>query len=126
MFIFTVHYRNVHAVKRVEGGITLPRSGYFTFCVSEEVYNRLRTNAKKTNCSMPEYIRHLIEMEKARKGEPEVPLEIAQADQRVAEVRFTCDRCGSLLGIQIMPKEQVETQTAAETVCKPCKCAAQK
>lgn len=110
----------------MEGGNTLPRAGYLSICVTEEVYNCLQTNAKKTNSSIPEYIKHLIEMEKAQKREHSSAPEIIQADRRVAEVRFTCDRCGSLFAIQLMRKEQVETQMAAETVCQPCKCAAQK
>jgi hypothetical protein len=69
MFIFSVNYGKVHAAIEVEGGNTLPRAGYLSICVTEEVYNCLQTNAKKTNSSIPEYIKHLIEMEKVQERE---------------------------------------------------------
>jgi hypothetical protein len=69
MFIFTVHYRKVQAENRVDGGHILPRKGYQTICVTEEVYKYVQTKAKETNRSIPEYIKYLIELEKGNKGE---------------------------------------------------------
>jgi predicted CopG family antitoxin len=50
----------------VDGGNSLPRAGYLTICVTEEVYKYVQTRAKETNRSIPEYIKHLIELEKAQ------------------------------------------------------------
>ena len=39
----------------------MPREGYRTICVTDEVYSYIQTKAKETNRTIPEYIKHLIE-----------------------------------------------------------------
>jgi len=39
----------------------LPREGYRTICVTDEVYRYIQNKANETNRSIPEYIKHLIE-----------------------------------------------------------------
>ena len=46
-----------------EGDGYLPRKGYQTICVTDEVYRYIQTKATETNCSIPEYIKRLIENE---------------------------------------------------------------
>ena len=41
----------------------MPREGYRTICVTDEVYHYIQNKATETNCSIPEYIKHLIENE---------------------------------------------------------------
>jgi hypothetical protein len=49
----------------------MPREGYKTVCVTEEVYNYIQKKAIETNCSIPEYIKRLIEKEKPAKKKVE-------------------------------------------------------
>ena len=45
----------------------VPREGYRTICVTDEVYQYVKKRAKETNRTIPEYIKHLIEKEKTAK-----------------------------------------------------------
>jgi hypothetical protein len=45
----------------------LPRQGYMTICVTEEVYRYIKKRAEETNRTIPEYIKNLIEIEKKPK-----------------------------------------------------------
>jgi predicted CopG family antitoxin len=47
----------------------LPRVGYKTICVTEDVYRYIQKKAKETDQSIPEYITNCIEKEKSLKGE---------------------------------------------------------
>jgi hypothetical protein len=47
----------------------LPRAGYRTICVTDKLYSCIQKKAKEANCSIPEYIRVLIETEKTNKRE---------------------------------------------------------
>jgi hypothetical protein len=49
------------------GGCGLPRKGYRTICVTDEVYHYVQQKAAETDRTMPEYIKHLIEKEKTKK-----------------------------------------------------------
>jgi predicted CopG family antitoxin len=51
------------------GGYRLPRKGYRTICVTDEVYHYIQKKAEETDRTMPEYIKHLIEKENIKKGE---------------------------------------------------------
>jgi predicted CopG family antitoxin len=53
----------------LEGGKGVPREGYRTICVTDDVYNYLQKNAKETNRTIPEYIKHLIEKNNTTKEE---------------------------------------------------------
>jgi hypothetical protein len=50
-----------------------------------------------------------------------VPVEIAQTNDRVAEVRIVCDRCGRLIGISLMPVAEAKIKTNSGAVCEQCK-----
>jgi ribosomal protein L40E len=50
-----------------------------------------------------------------------LPAEITQANSRVAEVKFICDRCKILIGTRLMPKTQAEEMTENKTICQRCK-----
>ena len=39
----------------------MPREGYRTICVTDEVYTYIKKKAAETNRTIPEYINHLIE-----------------------------------------------------------------
>jgi hypothetical protein len=39
----------------------LPREGYRTICVTDDIYSFIQKKAKETNRTIPEYIKHLIE-----------------------------------------------------------------
>ena len=55
--------------KRLTEGVEgLPRKGYQTICVTDEVYRYIQAKAAETNCSIPEYIKHLIENETQKEG----------------------------------------------------------
>jgi predicted CopG family antitoxin len=45
----------------------MPRAGYKTICVTDEVYFTIKRKAKDTKRSIPEYIVHLIDLEKQNK-----------------------------------------------------------
>jgi hypothetical protein len=45
----------------------LPRKGYRTICVTEEVYRRVQEMAQQTNRSIPEYIKYLMEKDAIQK-----------------------------------------------------------
>ncbi len=45
----------------------LPREGYRTICVTDEVYNYIKKKAAETNRTIPEYIKTLIEQEQERR-----------------------------------------------------------
>jgi predicted CopG family antitoxin len=47
----------------------LPREGYRTIVVTDEVYRYIREKAAENNCTVPEYIKHLIEKDKTLKGD---------------------------------------------------------
>jgi predicted CopG family antitoxin len=47
----------------------VPRKGYRTICVTDEVYNSIQKKAKDTNRTIPEYIKHLLEKDNAPKKE---------------------------------------------------------
>jgi len=51
-----------------EGGQGLPRKGYRTICVTDEVYRCIQQKAKETNRSIPEYIKHLMEKDNVPAG----------------------------------------------------------
>ncbi len=53
----------------VEGVLRVPRKGYRTICVTDEVYNSIQKKAKDTNRTIPEYIKHLLEKDSAPKKE---------------------------------------------------------
>ena len=44
----------------------LPREGYRTICVTDEVYQYHKKKAEETNHAIPEYIKNLIEIEKPK------------------------------------------------------------
>ena len=46
----------------------LPREGYRTICVTDEVYQYVKKKAEETNRTIPEYIKNLIEIEKNQKS----------------------------------------------------------
>jgi predicted CopG family antitoxin len=46
----------------------VPREGYRTIVVTEEVYRYIQKQAQETNRTVPEYIKHLIEKEKTGEG----------------------------------------------------------
>jgi hypothetical protein len=48
-------------------GIGLPRKGYRTICVTDEVYQTIQKRAKDTNRTIPEYIKHLMEKDNPKK-----------------------------------------------------------
>jgi hypothetical protein len=50
-----------------------------------------------------------------------MPAEITQTNNRVAEVRFTCDSCGQLIGTRLMPRKQADTQLKSQVICQHCK-----
>lgn len=50
-----------------------------------------------------------------------LPTEITQSNGRVAEARLVCDRCGSLIGILLMRKDQAEAKRKTEGICQRCK-----
>ena len=41
----------------------MPREGYRTICVTDEVYNYIKQRAAETNRTIPEYIKNLIEQD---------------------------------------------------------------
>jgi predicted CopG family antitoxin len=41
----------------------MPRKEYKTICVTDEVYNYIQKKAQENKCSIPEYIKILIEKE---------------------------------------------------------------
>ncbi len=45
----------------------MPREGYRTISVTDEVYQYVKDRAKETHRTVPEYIDHLIEKEKTVK-----------------------------------------------------------
>jgi predicted CopG family antitoxin len=47
----------------------VPRKGYRTICVTDEVYDTIQKKAKETNRTIPEYIKHLMEKDNSPKGE---------------------------------------------------------
>jgi predicted CopG family antitoxin len=47
----------------------VPREGYRTIVVTEEVYRYIQKKAEETNRTVPEYIKHLIEKDKLLKGD---------------------------------------------------------
>ncbi len=44
-----------------DGEMLLPRKGYQTLCVEEDLYKYIQKVAKESNGSTPEYIKYLIE-----------------------------------------------------------------
>ena len=46
----------------------MPREGYRTICVTDEVYSYIKKKAAETNRTIPEYIKHLIEKEEQKKN----------------------------------------------------------
>ncbi|HTY75429.1 MAG TPA: hypothetical protein VMD05_07685 [Candidatus Nanoarchaeia archaeon] len=46
----------------------MPRKGYQTICVTDEVYHYIQKKASETNRTIPEYIKHLIENETQKQG----------------------------------------------------------
>ena len=48
----------------------MPRKGYRTIVVTDEVYHYIQKKASETNRTVPEYIKTLIEKEKSAKTEP--------------------------------------------------------
>ncbi len=53
----------------------MPREGYRTVCVTDEVYRYIKKKAEESNRTIPEYIKHLIEAEEAAKKKRSVPTE---------------------------------------------------
>jgi hypothetical protein len=47
----------------------LPREGYRTICVTDDVYTYIQKKAAETNRTIPEYIKHLIENDNPPKKE---------------------------------------------------------
>lgn len=50
-----------------------------------------------------------------------MPDEVTQSNERVSEVRFTCDHCGALIGTQIMLTTEVEKLKNTKIFCQQCK-----
>lgn len=50
-----------------------------------------------------------------------LPVEIANSDGKVMEVRFTCDECGSLIGAQLIRKAQAEAYRNIAVICQNCR-----
>lgn len=61
-------YLKYGKVRGMEGGYGLPRKGYRTICVTDEVYHCIQTKAKETKRTIPEYIKYLMEKEGTQKG----------------------------------------------------------
>ncbi len=47
----------------------MPREGYRTISVNDEIYEYIKKKAEETHRTIPEYIAHLIEKENTRKKE---------------------------------------------------------
>jgi hypothetical protein len=54
-------------------------------------------------------------------GKPDLPDEVTQSNERVSEVRFIRDHCGTLIGTQIMLTKQVEKLKKTNMVYQKCK-----
>jgi len=65
VYIQFPNYRKVR-VEKGWAGEHLPRAGYKTICVPEDVYQSIKSKAKETNRTMPEYIKYLMETEKEK------------------------------------------------------------
>ena len=50
-----------------------------------------------------------------------MPDEVTQSNERVSEVRFIRDHCGTLIGTQIMLTKQVEKLKKTNMVYQKCK-----
>jgi hypothetical protein len=50
-----------------------------------------------------------------------VPVEIAQTNGQVAEVRIVCDRCRRLIGISLMPVAEAKIKMKSGAVCEQCR-----
>ncbi|MCW4010542.1 MAG: hypothetical protein NWF05_07980 [Candidatus Bathyarchaeota archaeon] len=48
-----------------------------------------------------------------------MPIEIAQSNSRVAEIRISCDRCGKLISVSVIPIAELQNKT--RNVCQQCK-----
>ncbi len=44
----------------------MPRAGFKTICVPDDVYRNIQNKAKNTNRTIPEYIKYLMEKEKEK------------------------------------------------------------
>jgi hypothetical protein len=60
-------YMSKYGKVRENGGNLVPREGYRTISVTNEVYQYVKRRAEETNRTIPEYIKHLIEKEKGAK-----------------------------------------------------------
>ncbi|MCW4010543.1 MAG: hypothetical protein NWF05_07985 [Candidatus Bathyarchaeota archaeon] len=47
----------------------MPRKGYRTICVTDEVYHCIQTKAKETDRTIPEYIKYLMDKESVQREE---------------------------------------------------------
>jgi hypothetical protein len=41
----------------------MPRKGYNTLCVTDEIYSAIQEKARENKCSIPQYIKLLIEQQ---------------------------------------------------------------
>jgi hypothetical protein len=53
----------------LKGGLPVPRKGYRTICVTDEVYQSIQKKAKESKRTIPEYIVHLLETDGSSKEE---------------------------------------------------------
>ena len=63
--VYILKYGKVRG--EVEGDHGLPRKGYRTICVTDDVYSCIQKKAQETNRTIPEYIRHLLEKDNTPK-----------------------------------------------------------
>jgi hypothetical protein len=49
-----------------------------------------------------------------------MPTEILEENQKVAQIRLTCDCCGKYIGTRILLKSEVETRTKTSIICTDC------
>lgn len=49
-----------------------------------------------------------------------MPTEITQCNERVAEVRLTCDYCGNLIGTRLMLRKEAEELKNKKQTCSQC------
>lgn len=63
--VYIFKYRKVRGKA---GGNALPRKGYRTICVTDNVYQCIQAKAKESKRTIPEYIVSLLEKDGALKG----------------------------------------------------------
>ena len=63
--VYITKYGKVRGVKN--GGLWVPRKGYRTICVTDQVYLSIQKKAKESDRTIPEFIVHLLEKDNTGK-----------------------------------------------------------